>query len=95
MKLRLFYQRSSDQNVELETSAITDKGYKFEAYHIDDHREEYDHDDDALHPRHHGGRCFCDEPDPNDPVWPKLFNNSTHLASGWDKIQQIDLSTLK
>lgn len=95
MKLQLFYKTSAEQDHGLEAAVILDKGYKFEGYYVDDHRAEYDHEDDSNHPKHHGGSCFCDLPDYTDPVWPKLYNNYEYVASGWEAIQAVDLSTLK
>jgi hypothetical protein len=91
--LQLFYQQPEQRNAEVELH-ITSAGRRFEDFFVDDHRDEYDHTDDSLHPKHHGGSCFCDLPDPTDPKWPKLFDNYKFLASGVEAILALDISAI-
>ena len=93
MRLQLFYRKLEDQDKELE-SVITDRGLAVEVFHIDDHREDYDHEDPNLSPENHGGSCFCDLPDYSDPVWPKLYNDYAYIASGVEAIKLVDFSKL-
>ena len=91
--LQLFYRRPTDKNSEVENH-ITLAGRHFEDFFVDDHREEYDHEDDSLHPKHHGGSCFCDLPDYTDPNWPKLYNNYEFIASGPEAILALDINQI-
>lgn len=73
---------------------ITEQGYEVEALFMEEHRQQYDHNDDSLHPKHRGGSCFCDLPDYSDPVWPKLYNSYKFVTAGSDAIRALEFSKL-
>ena len=93
MQLQLFYLNSSGQDTTLE-SYIRNQGYEVESLFMEEHRQQYDHDDDSLNPKHHGGSCFCDLPDYSDPVWPKLYDSFRYVTAGRESIQSLDFSKL-
>ena len=87
--LQLFYQESSERS-DLVEEHIRNSGRHFEHFHVDSHRDEYDHAN--VDPRWNG--CFCNLPDPADPKWPKLFDNYEFIASGAEAILAINISAL-
>jgi hypothetical protein len=78
---------------------ISDQGVVVECLCVDDHREQYDHDDLSLSPTEQyglGASCFCDEPDYTNQKWPKLHHGYKNLvASGKEEILALDLSKFK
>lgn len=94
MQLQLFYLNSTGQDLTLE-AFIRDQGCAVDGLFMEEHRQQYDHNDDSSHPKHHGGSCFCDLPDYSDPVWPKLYNSYEYVTAGSDAIRALDFSKLK
>jgi hypothetical protein len=87
--LQLFYQQTEQRNAEVELH-ITDAGRRYEHFFVDEHRDEYDHEN--VDPNWNG--CFCNLPDPTDTNWPKLFDNYKFLASGAEAILALDISAI-
>lgn len=87
--LQLFYRKVADRNNQVE-QYIRDAGRHFEDYFIDEHRDSYDHSN--VDPRWNG--CFCNLPDPEDPNWPKLYDNYKFIASGPEAILAVDISAI-
>jgi hypothetical protein len=95
---KLFYRRGGDVNFDL-VEFIRSNGVQAECLCVDDHREQYDHDDPSLSPTQthgSGASCFCDEPDYTDPKWPKLhYGFKNFVASGEEDIRKVDFSKYK
>lgn len=98
MSLKLFYRRGNDIDWEF-VKSISTQGVNVECLCVDDHREQYDHNDLLLTPTEQHGEfasCFCDEPDYEDQKWPKLhYGYKELIASGKEEILKLDLSKFK
>lgn len=98
VSLKLFYRRGKDIDWGF-VDSISNQGVDVECLCVDDHREQYDHDDLSLAPSVQFGylaSCFCDEPDYDDQTWPKLHHGYKNLiASGKEEILALDLSKFK
>jgi len=93
--LQLFYKESVKNRNKKVEDHIRNSGRHFEHFHVDSHKDEYDHltlEPTPTWPGHPG--CFCDLPDPTDPKWPKLFDNYKFIASGEEAILAIDIQAL-
>jgi len=98
VSLKLFYRRGKDVDWEF-VESISNQGVDVECLCVDDHKEEYDHDDLSLSPTNQYGEfasCFCDEPNYEDQKWPKLhYGYKKLIASGKEEILALDLSEFK